>query len=49
LGAYDTPGRPRSTSAGLTPQLRYTCQRLVIDGGLRLMRNDIEGEGYTSR
>ncbi len=49
LGAYHTPGHLRTSSVGLTPQLRYTRHRLVIDGGLGLMRNDIESEGYTYR
>lgn len=48
-GSYDIAGRPRSSSLGLTPQLRYARGLLVLDGGLGLMRNDIESVGYTYR
>lgn len=49
LGSYDIAGRPRATSVGLTPQLRYTRGALLVDGGMGLMRNNIESEGYTYR
>lgn len=48
-GSYELPGRPRASSWGLTPQLRYTRGRLLLDGGMGLMYNDIESEGYTYR
>lgn len=48
-GGYQLPGRPRASSWGLTPQLRYTRGRLLLDGGMGLMYNDIESEGYTYR
>lgn len=48
-GGYELPGRPRASSWGLTPQLRYTRGRLLVDGGMGLMYNDIETVGYTYR
>ncbi|MEP0775749.1 MAG: acyloxyacyl hydrolase [Acidobacteriota bacterium] len=48
-GSYALPGRPCASSWGLAPQLRYTRGRLLLDGGIGLMYNDIESKGYTYR
>lgn len=48
-GGYELPGHRRASSWGLTPQLRYTRGLFVLDGGMGLMRNDIQSEGYTYR
>lgn len=48
-GRYQLPDRPAATSWGITPQLRYTRGRLVAEGGMGVMSNDIASPGYTYR